>query len=158
MEILVQFGQPCLPESCLVSKSLKVRGVLEGLKKTLVVPNLVDQVFPVFDDGELLVSRVFVVGEREGGAGSPQFQLLQGLSNRDLPLGSAVQFLQATCIVYSDWRGEKLTNIYYLHLSQKVVYYLYCASYIPKKFVETIMLTQLVIDWQGILMQQPSFT
>ena len=41
VQVFVEVGKTGLPEGCLVSKSFKVGGVFEGLKKALVVSNLV---------------------------------------------------------------------------------------------------------------------
>ena len=42
VQVFVKVSKAGLPERCLVSKSLKVGGVFEGLKKALVVSNLVN--------------------------------------------------------------------------------------------------------------------
>lgn len=41
VKVFVKVGKTGLPERCLVSKSFKVGGVFEGLKKALVVSDLV---------------------------------------------------------------------------------------------------------------------
>ena len=91
MQVLVEVGQTSLPERRLVGKTGKVGRVLERLQQTLVVPELVDQLLPVFDHHHVLAGRVSVVGEGKGRSHAPELELAQRLADGDFSLCSTAE-------------------------------------------------------------------
>ena len=73
-----------------------VRGIFQRREKTLIITDLGEQVFPIFDDLHLLLLRIDVIRERELCRRSPVLQLFQRFSNGVLSLGTRVQILEAT--------------------------------------------------------------
>ena len=93
-QIMVQIGQTRFPDVSLVFEDLIIRRVLEGLEKTLVVADGVDDVFPILDEEDVFPAAVLVVGRSEDSPCAPEVQLAQGLTDGHLALRALVQLLK----------------------------------------------------------------
>ena len=56
--------------------------------------NLINEIFPVFDQAERAFVAILILRQLEGGASSPKVKFTQRLPYRHFTLGSLIQLLQ----------------------------------------------------------------
>ena len=91
---LVQVAELVLPHAGPVPEGVVVGRALDGLEEDLVVPDLVEDVLPVLDEGHVLPGGGDVVGEGELGLDLPDVELAEGLADDDLADGAVVELLE----------------------------------------------------------------
>lgn len=93
MQKFVQIRQTRFPNSGLIDEKRIKRRIFQRRQKRLIVSDLIDDVFPIFDHFDDFSARIRIIDQSKSRTGGPKFQLTNRFSNRHFALRSCVQIL-----------------------------------------------------------------